>query len=240
VASFRVSVRVVLLALLAVVAALPQDADAATPLVYAALGDSTGVGVGAEQGGGYPERLARRLEASGVAVKLQNLSVSGATAADLRRTQLPRVLAERPALVTIGIGINDAIAGRPQADFARVLEVVADSVVRTQAAVVISELPDLSSAPALLAQRASLARRVAAYNAVIRRVADRHGIAVADLETTSRRAFQASTGLFSRDGFHPSARGYDLWADAMWPVVERAVAPRIQARRRARASTPAR
>jgi acyl-CoA thioesterase-1 len=233
-------VRALTLFALAAVAALPGRGGAATPLLYVAVGDSTAVGVGAEQGGGYPDRIARRLGASGVQVRLVNLGVSGATAADVRRVQLPKVMADPPALVTIGIGINDAMAGRPLAEFARDLEVLADSVSRTKAAVVISELPDLSAAPSVTLSSRSLARRIAAYNATIRRVAERHGFGIAELESTSRRAFKNDPGLFARDGFHPSARGYDLWAAAMQPAIERALAPRVQARRPAAAATPER
>ena len=126
--------------------ALPLAARAAPPILYVALGDSTAAGIGAERGGGYPERLARRLGESGTQVRLLNLGAPGATAEDVRRAQLPRVLAEHPALVTIGIGLNDVMRGRPLAEFARDLEVIADGVARAKAAVVISELPDVSRA----------------------------------------------------------------------------------------------
>jgi lysophospholipase L1-like esterase len=54
---------------------------------------------------------------------------------------------------------------------------------------------------------------------------------VADVEGASRRAFRGRADLFAKDGFHPSARGYELWAEIMWPTVERALAPRVQGRR---------
>lgn len=225
------------LSLLAVCAGLLSGtARAAPPLLYVALGDSTAVGIGAEHGGGYPDRIARRLGAAGVPVRLVNLGAPGATVSDLRRAQLPRLLADRPSLVTIGIGLNDALAGRPLAEFARELEVVADSIARIKAAVIVSELPDVSRSPSAGGTARSLARRISAYNATLRRVAERHGFVVAELETTSRRAFKEGTGLFARDGFHPSGRGYDLWTDAMWPAVERVLAPRVQARRPVSAS----
>jgi lysophospholipase L1-like esterase len=227
-------VRVLPLAALALALLAPLVAGAAPPLLYVALGDSTAAGVGAEQGGGYPERIARRLGDTGVPVRLVNLGVPGATAADLRRAQLPRVLAERPAFVTIGIGINDLVQGRPLREFARDLHVTADLVARTKAAVVISELPDLSATrpqPAGGPSPQALARRVAAYNAAIRQIAERHGFALAEVEALSRRAFREDPGLLAQDGFHPSARGYEVWAAAMWPAIERALAPRVQARR---------
>jgi lysophospholipase L1-like esterase len=232
-------VRVLAVLLLLAAAAVPAGrASAAAPLVYVALGDSTAAGVGAEQGGGYPERLARRLASAGTPVRLVNLGVPGATADELRRTQLPRAQAASPALVTIGIGLNDLVRGRPLADYARDLEIVADAVARTKAAVVISELPDVSRAPgtATVAAPGALARRVAAYNAVIRRVAERHGFAVGAVEAVSRRAFARSPELLARDGFHPSARGYELWTDALWPAVQQVLAPRVQARRAAPAA----
>lgn len=214
-------------------------ARAAAPLLYVALGDSTAAGIGAEQGGGYPDRLARRLGAAGTPVRLVNLGVPGATAEDLRKAQLPRLQqGEGPALVTVGVGLNDLLRGRPLAEFARDLEIAADVLGRTRAAVILSELPDVSRTlpPPAGATPASLARRVAAYNAVIRRVAERHGFAVGELEAVSRRAFARDPGLLARDGLHPSARGYELWAGALWPTVERALAPRVQARRPAPAA----
>jgi len=73
-------VRTLPLALAALAVLLAGPARAAPPPIYVALGDSTAVGVGAERGGGYPERLAQRLAAAGTPVRLVNLGVSGATA----------------------------------------------------------------------------------------------------------------------------------------------------------------
>jgi lysophospholipase L1-like esterase len=80
---------------------------AMTTELYVALGDSTGLGVGARAGGGYPERLPRRLRPTHPRLQLLNLRRSGATTADLIDEQLPRALRARPRLITIGIGIND-------------------------------------------------------------------------------------------------------------------------------------
>jgi lysophospholipase L1-like esterase len=203
------------------------------PVVYFALGDSTALGQGAEQGGGYPQRIARRLEQSGgVPVKLTNVAAGGATVAELRHEQVPKVIAAQPSLVTIGIGINDLVKERKLADFSRDLEIAADFLRRTKATVVISNLPDLSLSPSAKGAAPSLARRIDAFNAAIALVADRHGFVLADVHGATRRALRdRGAELFSKDGFHPSAAGYELWAEAMWPAVERAVAPRVQARR---------
>src|SRR5829696_142453 len=76
------------------------------PIVYVALGDSTGAGVGAREGG-YVKRLFDRIVERRPESKLSNLCVSGATTADVVRGQLERAVAMNPDLVTVGIGIND-------------------------------------------------------------------------------------------------------------------------------------
>jgi lysophospholipase L1-like esterase len=57
------------------------------PIVYVALGDSTGAGVGARDGG-YVLRLFKRIEEQRPGSKLVNLCVSGATTTDVLREQL--------------------------------------------------------------------------------------------------------------------------------------------------------
>ena len=59
------------------------------PVNYVALGDSTGVGVGARNGG-YVARLFQNIASERPESKLTNLCVSGATTADVLRSQLRR------------------------------------------------------------------------------------------------------------------------------------------------------
>src|ERR687892_610256 len=83
------------------------DEKTRVPVVYVALGDSTGVGVGARGGGGYVARIFERIERVRPGSRLVNLCVSGATTGDVLRGQVGRVGDARPTLVTVGIGIND-------------------------------------------------------------------------------------------------------------------------------------
>src|SRR4030095_6063501 len=57
------------------------------PIVYVALGDSTGVGQGAHNGG-YVARMFKKLVAQRPGSNLTNLCVSGSTTIDVIREQL--------------------------------------------------------------------------------------------------------------------------------------------------------
>ena len=61
----------------------------ALSLRYVALGDSSGVGVGARNGG-YVEHLFQRLRRVRAGVGLLNLAMSGATSATVLSGQLPK------------------------------------------------------------------------------------------------------------------------------------------------------
>ena len=69
-------------------------------IVYVALGDSTGAGVGAVEGG-YVARLFRRILQYRPGSQLVNVCVSGATSADVVREQLDAGAQKNPQLVTL-------------------------------------------------------------------------------------------------------------------------------------------
>src|SRR5918995_1389714 len=117
------------------------------PIVYVALGDSTGSGVGARNGG-YVARLFKRIEERRSGSQLSNLCVSGATTADVLRGQLDRGVALNPDLVTLGIGVNDIGHGVSLDQFSKNYEQILSTLKeKTHARIVVSNLPDVSSAP---------------------------------------------------------------------------------------------
>ena len=188
----------------------------AEPL-YVALGDSTAVGVGAETGGGYPERLAGKLRTAYPALKLLNLGQSGATSSDLVESQVPRAFHTRPRLITIGIGINDVGLQVADAAFAVNLEEIVVQLRKLGAPMAIANIPDLALAPAIggLVPRSIYERRIELFNEHVTATAARHGLTLVDLYAWSRDVLPSRPELFSPDGFHPSALGYDVWAGRM-------------------------
>jgi acyl-CoA thioesterase-1 len=194
------------------------------PVNYVALGDSTGVGVGARDGG-YVARLFDRINRERPSSRLTNLCMSGATSGDVLREQLKPALAARPTLVTLGIGINDIGRGVPEETFARNYEeIIAGIKKETSAHIVVTNLPDISLAPAVPASlREQVRSRVISFNKRIKETADRHGLLVVDAYSTTRDLIPTHPEFFSADNFHPSDAGYEYWAKLMWPTVKEAI-----------------
>lgn len=186
------------------------------PFVYLALGDSTGAGVGA-RGGGYVERLFRRIREARPGAQLINLCASAAATDEVQREQMTRVAEARPSLITVGVGANDLIRGAPAEKFARGLEEIVIRLRReTDAHIVLMNIPDISLAPAVPAyMRAGAQRHIALYNERIAELARRHSLLLVDLYGRSRE-FSLHPDFFSQDGLHPSDAGYDFWARLLW------------------------
>lgn len=190
------------------------------PVNYLALGDSTGAGVGAREGG-YVARLFRRIVALRPESKLTNLCVSGATTSDVLRDQLDRGVAVNPNLITLGIGINDVGHGMSLERFSQNYDQILTTLKsKTTAMIVVTNIPEISTAPRIpQSMRSEYQQLIVRYNQKLEEVALRHGVTVFDIYTTTHQELPSHPEYFSADGFHPSDQGYELWAETMWPTI---------------------
>jgi lysophospholipase L1-like esterase len=197
----------------------------AEPVIYVALGDSTGVGVGARKGGGYVARIFHRIERARPRSRLVNLCMSGATTADVLRAQVNRLTDARPTLVTLGIGINDVSRNHAPEQFARNYEeIILKIKERTSAPIVVTNIPDISFAPVVPAfMRDEARRRINVYNDHIARLAAKHKLFLVDAYEKSHKVIPTHPEYFSDDNFHPSDEGYEFWAAMMWQTVKEAI-----------------
>ena len=193
-------------------------------VVYAALGDSTGVGVGAKEGG-YVARLFTRIKGMRPDATLTNVCVSGAETEDVLRSQIRPALAAKPTLLTLGIGINDVGHGVTVETFSgNYEEIITRLKAELDAPIIITNIPDISLAPAIPASmRDDVRRRVNLFNQRIKEIAERHGLTVVDAYTATHDIITSTPDFFSDDGFHPSDTGYERWAETMWPTVKTAI-----------------
>jgi len=192
------------------------------PIVYVALGDSTGSGVGATEGG-YVARLFKRILTHRPGSRLINLCFSGATTADVLHEQLDSGIRASPHLVTLGIGINDIGHGVSLEQFSKNYgEIVAQLKNNTKAPIIVTNLPDISSAPRIPeAMRSQYRQLIVEFNREIAAIAAAHGAILFDVYTVTNAELPSHPQYFSGDGFHPSDQGYELWAEQMWPTIAR-------------------
>ena len=202
----------------------PEKQMITGPIVYVALGDSTGSGVGAREGG-YVLRLFNRLVKRRPESRLSNLCVSGATTADLLRSQLQRGVALNPDLVTVGIGINDIGHGLTLEQFSKNYEEILSTLrEKTRAQIVVTNLPDISSAPRIPGpMRNEYQQQIRRFSQRLEEIAARHSVTVFDIYTITHDQLSSHPEYFSADGFHPSDEGYELWATEMWPTIARVI-----------------
>ncbi|HEY8211564.1 MAG TPA: SGNH/GDSL hydrolase family protein [Myxococcaceae bacterium] len=205
-------------------------------LKYVALGDSTGAGVGAG-GEGYPELLFQRLKAEGYPAGILNLAQSGSTTREVVGGQVQKAVSKSPHLVTLGVGTNDLWKMVPVDTFRMNLKLIANALEKSGAEVIVSNITDLSLAPVaavveafIRIPKAMFAARLGQLNEALGALARRPRFTVVDVYAQSRAELAGPGGaeLFSPDGFHPSAKGYQRWAELLWPPVE-AVAKRWRA-----------
>jgi lysophospholipase L1-like esterase len=200
--------------------------------VYAAIGASETVGVGAE----HPERDAwtqvfYRTALPDSAVFF-NFGEPGITVQQALDREVPSALAVRPDLVTVWLNTNDILHQVPVDAYQDQLDRLVQALRQGgRARVLLANTPVLDGLPSYrdclqqpqgprcllrdqpVPQPAQLRALVAQYNAAIATVAGRRGAVLVDLNCQGDMAALHPDWL-SSDGFHPNARGYAAIAAA--------------------------
>jgi acyl-CoA thioesterase-1 len=177
------------------------------PLV-AFLGDSltSGWRLSAEEA--YPAVLRRTFAGKGRPVRVLNAGVSGETAAQGAR-RLPGVLARRPDVLVVALGINDGLRGLPtEATEAALRGIVKDA--QAAGALVLLVGMRIPSGPG----GEEYARR---FGEIYPRLAAEHNVPLVPflLEQTA-----GHTELNYPDGLHPNAAGHQRLAETVRPHLE--------------------
>ena len=190
------------------------------------LGDSTAAGVGAgTPAHAYPTLLARRLAQDGRRVRLTVLGASGARVKDVLVEQAPAAGALSPDLIFVGIGANDTTHLTPLREVSADMGGVLDLLLKSGATVVVAGAPDMRAETFWEPLRSITGWRGRRVADVIEAEARSRGVAVVPLAERTGSFFGADPDEhYSADLFHPSPRGYERWADAIFPVLERALA----------------
>lgn len=171
-----------------------------------AFGDSLTAGFGVSVSESYPAQLERRLRSEGFAFRVVNAGVSGdTTAGGVRRVD--RVLEANPQIVILELGANDGLRGlSPQLT----RENLATIIERLQAADVLVVLAGMRVPPNYGDDYAR------AFEAIYPDLADRYGVPLIPFFLDG---VAADPLLNQRDGIHPTAKGYAVIVDRIWPTL---------------------
>ncbi|HEX8221238.1 MAG TPA: SGNH/GDSL hydrolase family protein [Chloroflexia bacterium] len=194
------------------------------PFVYAGIGASDVVGVGANDPASesWVELLARKLPAN---TRLVKLGRNGITLNDANKVEVPQAVAEQPDLITMWNCVNDATRGIPLPLYTRDLRSALDRLTQeTGAHILLLNLPDLSLLlPGPESGRRELIRGgIRQWNAAMSQAAADYGgrVTLVDLFPGSAQVL-TRPDFVSADSFHPSSAGYRWLADHVWSIIER-------------------
>ncbi len=192
----------------------PGDSAAVRLLV---IGDSTAAGVGAAN---HEEAIAgslARLAAEDVraAVQWRVIAQSGATSRRVRHSLLPELEGSDPFdLAVVLVGVNDVLARRHLDQWQEDVAAVLAGVTARAGLVVMTGLPPFDRFPSM---PRTLGRYLTGRGRRLDEVAERlcrDEEQVLWIDSAGLLADDAE--FFARDGFHPSATGYQRWAHAIW------------------------
>jgi acyl-CoA thioesterase-1 len=188
---------------------LAGPAQAATRIL--AFGDSLTAGLGLAPEQAFPARLQAKLAADGVAAQVINAGVSGDTSAG-GLSRLDWALADRPDLVLLELGANDALRGiDPKLTYANLDKILA----RLKAAGVKVLLLGMQ-APANWGRDYQHD-----FAAIYPALAEKYHV---PLYPFFLDGVALDPALNQGDGLHPNARGVDVIVDRLAPLVARLVA----------------
>jgi acyl-CoA thioesterase I len=187
---------------------LPREAAVASdPMVVLVLGDSFTAGLGVPREAAFPARLEARLRERGEAVRVVNSGISGdTTAGGLARVD--RALAEKPDLVILELGANDALRG------------IQPAVVRANLDAIIAKV-QASGAKLLLTGMRAPPNWGEYYRAAFDRIypdlARSRGV---PLYPFFLQGVAMDPELNQPDHLHPNERGVRVLVDRIAPVLE--------------------
>lgn len=188
--------------------ALPSTAHA--QLRIAMLGDSLTAGFGLPPTEALPLKLEKALKAAGRDVTIANHGVSGdTTAGGLAR--LDWMMGDKPKLVLLALGANDALRGTDPAETERNLDAIVTKLKAEGAAVMLF---------GMVAPRNYGPEYTKAFDGLFQRLAEKHKVT---LYPFLLDGVAMERDLNQADGIHPNVKGVEILVSRIAPAVAKAI-----------------
>jgi lysophospholipase L1-like esterase len=195
-----------------------QNLASSTSVIYTAIGDSLTAGVGAEKyEESYPYLLAQKMAAGETKIDLRVQAYPGARTSDVIRDLLPLAIKNKPDVVTILLGVNDIHGFVSKTEFAEnYQEILTRLKTGTKAKIYAVSIPYIGTDQLILPPYDFYFRQqTIEFNKIIKKLAAADNIEYVDLYTPTENMYQDHAS-FSADFFHPSAKGYGIWANVIY------------------------
>lgn len=196
---------------------------------YLALGDSYTIGESVLESERWPVLLVNQLVAQGLTIKLDKIiATTGWTTDELlaeMNTQSAALRGTTYGMVSLLIGVNNQYRGYSLAqyekEFEALLLLAIDLAGKKYKNVFVLSIPDYGVTP--FAQNnnknaALIAKDLASYNQIARRIAEVYAVNFYDITPISLKALW-DKAYIAKDLLHPSGKMYKEWVDYFSPAV---------------------
>lgn len=189
---------------------LAVNAAIAKPAEILAFGDSITAGFGLPAQEAFPARLEAKLRADGLAVHVINAGNSGDTTAD-GLARLDWALAQKPDVVILELGANDALRGLDPTAVRANLDKMIGKIQASAAKVLLVGM----LAPANFGKEYEQA-----FNRIYPELAEAHGVALVPFVLDG---VALDPQLNQPDGLHPNERGVAVIVEHIAPYIARLI-----------------
>lgn len=196
------------------------------PVKYVALGDSYTIGTGADPKDAWPNLLTKHLNEAGIKTELvANPAKNGYSTQNLIDMELPVFDKSGATFVTLLIGVNDWVREVSATTYAKNLAYILDHLQKAlpnKNNILLVTIPDFGVTPqgAYFANDRDVSKGITEFNNIIKAEAKKRGLLVADIFEISKQ-MKDNTELTSKDGLHPSAKGYATWESVIFPEAKK-------------------
>jgi acyl-CoA thioesterase-1 len=176
------------------------------PVKIAVLGDSLAAGYGIKPEQSFPARLEAGLKAQGRNVTILNQGVSGDTSAG-GLDRLDWMLADKPDVVLVELGANDALRGIDPKVTEKNLSAIVEKLKGAGVTVWLA---------GMLAPRNLGSEYVTAFDGLYKRIAEKYRV---PLYPFILDGLEQNATFVQADGIHPNPHGAQIVADRLLPFV---------------------
>ena len=179
-------------------------------ILIVAMGDSLTEGLGVDMADAYPAQLERKLRAGGYDVTVVNAGVSGETSSGAL-SRVDWVLRQKPDVVILATGGNDGLRGVETSVTEKNIDQIVQKIQDSGAVVVLGGMEMVQNMGT---------QYTSDFRAIYPEIAKRHNLI---LMPFLLEGVAGHPELNQADTIHPTAEGYTIVVDNLYPYVVQAI-----------------